>query len=166
LDATALFKACNPKPTALFKAHVALVKASHFLALAFAFWPPVTTSTQEVPSPSLLCFFSQWPCCIGCGKGLGPCLPPPLPLPSPAFVLALAPFTGAGPVGSSERSVVSFCSLLLLLEELDSFSLGLDSWYLPGQKNDVGIFVQSRPHFFCDKTWIQKMAKKHPVQKF
>jgi hypothetical protein len=24
----------------------------------------------------------------------------------------------------------------------------------------VGIFVQSRPHFFCDKTWIQKMAKK------
>ena len=105
-------------------------------------------------------FFSQWPCCIGCGKGLGPCLPPPLPLPSPAFVLALAPFTGAGPVGSSELSVVSFCSLLLLLEELDSFSLGLDSWYLPGQKNDVGIFVQSRPHFFCDKTWIQKMAKK------
>lgn len=158
MDATALFKACNPKPTALFKAHVALVKASHFLALAFAFWPPVTTSTQEVPSPSL--FFSQWPCCIGCGKGLGPCLPPPLPLPSPAFVLALAPFTGAGPVGSSELSVVSFCSLLLLLEELDSFSLGLDSWYLPGQKNDVGIFVQSRPHFFCDKTWIQKMAKK------
>jgi hypothetical protein len=129
LDATALFKACNPKPTALFKAHVALVKASHFLALAFAFWPPVTTSTQEVPSPSL--FFSQWPCCIGCGKGLGPCLPPPLPLPSPAFVLALAPFTGAGPVGSSELSVVSFCSLLLLLlEELDSFSLGLDSFFL------------------------------------
>jgi len=27
------------------------------------------------------------------------------------------------------------------------------------KKNDVGIFVQSRPHFFCDKTWIQKMAK-------
>ena len=103
--------------------------------LIFWLWP--LPSGHLSPPPPRKChhllffvFFSQWPCCIGCGKGLGPCLPPPLPLPSPAFVLALAPFTGAGPVGSSELSVVSFCSLLLLLEELDSFSLGLDSFFL------------------------------------
>jgi hypothetical protein len=35
------------------------------------------------------------------------------------------------------------------------------------KKNDVGIFVQSRPHFFfVTKLGFKKWQKKHPVQKF
>ena len=140
--------------------------------LIFWLWP--LPSGHLSPPPPRKChhllFFSQWPCCIGCGKGLGPCLPPPLPLPSPAFVLALAPFTGAGPVGSSELSVVSFCSLLLLLlEELDSFSLGLDSFFLVPARSKKMMW-----EYLCSQDLISflwqnldsKNGKKHPVQKF
>ena len=132
LDATALFKACNPKPMALIKACMALVKACMALFkaciailwhLSFILFFPTSHPSQPAPRKCFHFHFFAIPevewswqrlllCCLATSFGFGPCpfglcwhsgLPPSeLSVPSPFPSLLLL--------------------LLLLLLELDLLS--------------------------------------------